>query len=174
MKKSENLDNLIDVIKMAQRLQSEVDGIPRNELGIFHTVQHSDALSVKFRQAHTLACEMHMLLPLYEFLPKLGRELEQQGKIDVEIGDSYIEKAIQYIAMTFGMDDLSLTKLNPEIGDNVTVKLCDAFEELSSTKSYKGSFIFNSDKQIGFVEESSGKLFAINKENIETLKRVDN
>jgi hypothetical protein len=98
----EQIDRGIELLTLCQRYQTEKDGIDRPEPFVVDRTKTLDQFARDIGQAATNMAALHKLIPMMKCLADLGRTLDAAGKIVVEPGDSYSDKALEFFVSEFG------------------------------------------------------------------------
>jgi hypothetical protein len=93
----------VGLLKLCQQLQSEKDGVDRPEPGIIDKTKTLDDFAKNIKEAITYLTSLYTLLPMQSGLADLGRELEKQGKIKPDYGDSYAQAALAFLLAEHGL-----------------------------------------------------------------------
>ncbi|MCE6966313.1 hypothetical protein K6W81_20905 [Enterobacter sp. MW07] len=89
---NEAADDIIDLLKLCQQLQSDKDGRERTEPGAYSLDE--DAFADRIRSACGHALQLRQLLPVSTTLSLIGAEMERRGEIRVLPGEDYAQKAL--------------------------------------------------------------------------------
>ncbi len=107
MKISEQLKQDIlrgeELLWLCQDLQSEKDGVDRPRHTSIDKSKTLDTFAMDISRSATYMVSLIKLFPIMEQLAALGRKLELEGKITLDVGNSYSEAALQYILKHHGM-----------------------------------------------------------------------
>lgn len=88
----EAADDIIDLLKLCQQLQSEKDGRERPDPGAYS--RDDDSFADRIRSACGHALQLRQLLPVSTTLSLIGAEMERRGEISVLPGEDYAQKAL--------------------------------------------------------------------------------
>ncbi|MFK4135989.1 hypothetical protein ACI2KR_27445 [Pseudomonas luteola] len=92
----EQIERAIELLNTCQKLQSEKDGISRDEFGVFGS-RKPDPFQQDIHESIRLLILLNQIYPIYTELNQMALLLESHGKIKIECGDSLSEKALEYI-----------------------------------------------------------------------------
>ncbi len=98
---AEQIDRGIELLKLCQKLQSEKDGVDRPEPFLIDKTKTLDQFAQDIGQAITNMAALHKLIPMMMQLSELGHSLDAAGKIKVDYGDDYSQKALEYFVAEF-------------------------------------------------------------------------
>jgi len=93
-----SIERGIELLKLCQQYQTAFDGIERPEPGVIDKTKTLDAFAMDIDNAVTYISSLNKLIPMSQQLADLGRQLEQQGKLQVDFGDDYSKAALEYFA----------------------------------------------------------------------------
>lgn len=88
-------DDIIALLKMCQQLQSEKDSRERAAPEAYS--REEDEFADRIRAACGNATLLRQLLPILSIMSSIGSELEHRGKISVMTGESYADRALEYL-----------------------------------------------------------------------------
>jgi hypothetical protein len=86
----------VELLWLCQQLQSEKDGVDRPTHFQIDKSKTLDQFAQDVSRSVTNMTALYKLFPIEDRLSNLGRELEKQGLIKVDYGDSYAESALSY------------------------------------------------------------------------------
>ncbi len=92
-----------ELLWLCQDLQSEKDGVDRPK---HHSIDKSktlDQFAKDIGRSATNMVSLLKLIPMLEKLIQLGRKLESEGVISVDIMDDYSEAALKYLLEQNGL-----------------------------------------------------------------------
>ncbi|EAS2170955.1 hypothetical protein ODS99_003706 [Salmonella enterica] len=95
-------DDVVALLKHCQTLQSEKEGVIRPAPEEYN--RDDDPFADRIRQAIGYTRQLQHLLPMAQQLKALGVALEQQGKIQVRVGEDYAQQALAYIVAQYQAD----------------------------------------------------------------------
>lgn len=98
----QEVDRGIELLTLCQQLQSEKDGVDRPAPLQIDKSKTLDRFAQDIGQAINNMAALRMLMPMMERLADLGRKLEKSGRITVDYGDSYSEKALEFFVAEYG------------------------------------------------------------------------
>ena len=93
---------IVALLTLCQQLQSEKEGVIRPAPEKYH--QDDDPFADRIRRATGYARQLQHLLPMAQHLNVLGVALEQQGKIQVGVGEDYAQQALAYVVGQYLVD----------------------------------------------------------------------
>lgn len=93
----EQVDRGIELLAHCQKLQSEKDGIDRPDLWVMDKSKVLDDFAMDISNAAMNMSALYKLYPMLEKLTKIGKQLHEKGLIDVDYGDDFSLKAIDYL-----------------------------------------------------------------------------
>ena len=93
----------IELLELCQKLQSEKDGVDRPYPLSIVKSKKLDQFALDVENAIVWMSSILKLYPQSQKLAALGKELEAQGKIKLEAGDSYSEVALDYLCHQHGV-----------------------------------------------------------------------
>ncbi|WP_425263820.1 hypothetical protein [Vibrio owensii] len=93
----------IELLQLCSDLQSEKDGVDRPDIDQIDLTKTLDPFAQDIQIAATNMLALKKLFPLMNDLSKIGRKLEQEGKIAVDFGDDYSVEAIKYLMNEHGL-----------------------------------------------------------------------
>lgn len=91
----ETASELVSLLTLCQTLLSEKDGVVREAPDVYS--RDRDAFSERIVEACMHAKMLEHLLPMYSQLAAVGEEMERQGKIRVNVGQSYARVALDHL-----------------------------------------------------------------------------
>lgn len=94
----------IELLKLCQRLQSEKDGVERPDPDVIDKTKTLDEFAMSVGESITYMTSLYRLIPMMKRLAGLGRELERQGKIQVDYGEDYAQAALDFVVLEFGQE----------------------------------------------------------------------
>lgn len=77
--------------------KSDADGVPRSPIGVIGPKDGCDQFAKDVHEVAMLIFTAQQAVPLMLRLADIGRELEAQGAIKVEHGDSFATKALDHL-----------------------------------------------------------------------------
>lgn len=80
-----------ELLELYRALQSEKDGIERPSSNSINRIE------IDICKTTNLLDNLYELMPIKDKLITLGHKLEQEGKIQGEVGDSYVRLAFDYL-----------------------------------------------------------------------------
>ncbi|ODS23602.1 hypothetical protein AB835_08295 [Candidatus Endobugula sertula] len=89
MSYQEQVERGVELLALCQQLQSEKDGVDRPAVGSIDKSKVLDDFAMDISQAITWHNTLLKLVPLMQGLSQLGRKLEEDGRINPQIGDDY-------------------------------------------------------------------------------------
>ena len=98
----EQIERGIELLKLCQGFQSEKDGIDRPEPFLIDKTKTLDQFAQDIGQAITNMSALYKLIPMMTQLADVGRKLSAEGKIQVDSGDDYAKKALEFFVAEFG------------------------------------------------------------------------
>lgn len=101
---TKDIDRGIELLKLCQKLQSEKDGVARPAPGEIDKTKTLDQFAMDISAACTNMAALHKLIPMVLQLAELGRKLEADKKITVDIGDDYSTAALKFIRAENGLE----------------------------------------------------------------------
>ncbi|HFQ9141840.1 TPA: hypothetical protein ACHTOV_004329 [Enterobacter cancerogenus] len=96
---NEAADDIIDLLKLCQQLQSEKDGRERPAPGTY--TRDEDVFADRIRSACGHAQQLRRLLPVATSLSAIGAEMERRGEISVLPGEDYALKALARLTVQY-------------------------------------------------------------------------
>ncbi|HAV1871855.1 TPA: hypothetical protein JG951_003126 [Enterobacter hormaechei subsp. steigerwaltii] len=91
----ETASELVSLLTLCQTLLSEKDGVVRQAPDVYS--RDRDEFSERIVEACMHAKMLEHLLPMYSQLAAVGEEMERQGKIRVNVGQSYARVALGHL-----------------------------------------------------------------------------
>lgn len=88
-------NEIVALLTLCQQLQSEKDGRERPAPGAYS--RDEDAFADRIRTASGHAMQLRQSLPVMHGLAVIGAELERRGEIHVMTGESYADRALEYL-----------------------------------------------------------------------------
>lgn len=98
----EQIERGIELLRLCQKLQCEKDGIDRPDPFVFDKTKTLDQFAQDIGQAITNMAALHKLMPMMGQLSELGRTLHAAGKITVNNGDEFSQKALEFFEAEIG------------------------------------------------------------------------
>jgi len=99
----EQVERGVELLVLAQQLQSKVDGVERPLPGEFDGTKTLDQFAMDVDQAVMNMLSLHKLMPMMVSLAAVGRKLQAEGKIDVKGGDSLSDATLRYLKAEYGV-----------------------------------------------------------------------
>jgi len=96
---NEAADEIIGLLTLCQKLQSEKDGRERPAPGAYS--RDEDEFAERIRSACGHALQLRRLLPVTTTLSAIGAEMERRGEISVLPGEDYAQKALARLAVKY-------------------------------------------------------------------------
>lgn len=93
---------IVALLTLCQQLQSEKEGVIRPAPEEYN--RDDDPFADRIRQAIGYTRQLQHLLPMAQQLNVLGVALEQQGKIQVSVGEDYAQQALAYVVAQYPAD----------------------------------------------------------------------
>ena len=87
-------NDIVAILKLCQDIQSEKEGVKRAAPDVY--TRDDDPFADRIQRATGYVRQLQNLLPMMQALSTLGTELERQGKIQVEVGEDYTQRALEY------------------------------------------------------------------------------
>lgn len=86
-----------ELLWLCQELQSEKDGVDRPTHDSIDKSKTLDAFAMDVSRSATHMVSLIKFFPMMDKLASIGKKLELEGKIKLDLGDSYSEAALQYL-----------------------------------------------------------------------------
>lgn len=94
----------VELLELCNELQTEKDGVNRPKLFEIDKSKTLDQFAMDVSQAATNMSSLYMLFPIMNDLAALGRKLESEGKIEVNVGDNLSRAALNYLLTENGLE----------------------------------------------------------------------
>lgn len=104
MEWKKQIERGIELLELCNELQTEKDGVNRPKLFEIDKSKTLDQFAMDISQAATNMSSLHMLFPMMNDLAELGRKLESESKIEVDVGDSLSIAALNYLLTENGLE----------------------------------------------------------------------
>lgn len=92
----QHIEKGVELLQLCLKLQSEKNGQQRHSV---HDPFYQDIqMSINYMSA------LHKLMPMMNNLNELGRKLEKEGKIKLEVGDDYSTEALRYVMSEYHVE----------------------------------------------------------------------
>ena len=98
----EQIERGIELLKLCQRLQSEKDGVVRPEPLVIDKSKCLDQFAKDIEASINNMSALYKLIPMMTTLSELGRKLHEEGKIEVDYGEEFSQKALEHYVAQFG------------------------------------------------------------------------
>lgn len=92
----------IELLRLCQNLQTQRDGIDRPDLFVIDKSKTLDEFAQDIQRAAINLSALKKLIPMADQLSELGRALEDAGRIKVDYGDDYSQKALEFFVAEYG------------------------------------------------------------------------
>lgn len=99
------IERAIELLKLCQQLQTDKDGVNRPEPGVVDKTKNLDQFAQDIMQSIAYVATLNKLLPMSADLARLGRRLEQEEKISLNVGDDYSRAALNYLLSQYGLEN---------------------------------------------------------------------
>lgn len=103
MKLKAQIERGVELLVLAQELQSAKDGIARPTPGVIDRTKTLDQFAKDVDQAVTDMLMLRKLVSMMLDIAAIGRKLLEAGKIELKVGDSLSDAAIRYLNQEYGI-----------------------------------------------------------------------
>ncbi len=97
MTTAEAAGRAIELLNELVALKSRDDGVPRSPIGVLGPKEGNDKFAQDVQEVALLIFAAQQAVPLMIRLADVGRALEERALLSVDHGDSYAEKALEYL-----------------------------------------------------------------------------
>lgn len=87
----------IELLNELLAMKSMQDGVPRSQIGVIGPKEGNDVFAQDVQEVAMLIFTAQQAVPLMGRLAAAGRQMQEQGLIEVDCGDSFAEKALIHL-----------------------------------------------------------------------------